>query len=82
MGRSKDDNYRSKTVGRDEMERTGGKLLKKKKSWACFCHVWREEYENEGRGSLKKAIEFLEILEIKSWKSRLLQSAIKFITSF
>lgn len=36
MGRSNDDNYRSKTVGRDEMERTGGKLLKNKRVGLIF----------------------------------------------
>jgi len=58
-GQFQDDNKRSKPLRRSGMEGRGRKLLKK--SWACFCQVWREECENKGRGSMKKANEFLNL---------------------
>ena len=50
------------------MEGRGRKLLKK--SWACFCQVWREECENKGRGSMKKANEFLNLGILDFYRTR------------
>ena len=50
-GQFQDANNRSKPLGRSGMEGRGGK----------FCQVWREECENKGRGSMKKANEFLNL---------------------